>query len=149
MYSFFLLFRGLRCVSRIMPFNFMLCEYPYLVNLAQEFQFSICLFVTGNPVKITQRLPFYCVQRRRRLPNLGGLCKIFGVENGLHHQDLPFRTPFWIMHTCISTWSPRCLIQSERSIFWCHTHKLSYFQIILKQKNFIKFICSNYNLLLL
>ena len=38
----------------------------------------------------------------------------------------------------IITWSPRCLSQSERSIFWRHAHELAYFQIILKEKNFYK-----------
>ena len=32
---FSLLPRGLQCDSKIIPFNFMLYEYPYLVNLAQ------------------------------------------------------------------------------------------------------------------
>ena len=55
---FSLLQRGLQCELKIMPFNFKLCEYQYLVNLAQEFQYLTNLwlkndFKTGLP-KATQ-----------------------------------------------------------------------------------------------
>ena len=42
-----------------------------------------------------EKQPNFLAFSIHHLPNLGGLCKIlFEVENGLHHQDLPFLTPF-------------------------------------------------------
>ena len=47
---FSLLLCFLQCESKIMPFNFKLCEYPYLVNLAQEFQFLTNLWLKNKPI---------------------------------------------------------------------------------------------------